>query len=130
MNPDLGDLLTDFPLSTLAVHLGSALPVGVPSLASLVDASFSGYQAAPVANGIPSDQGTGFSFLSCQVQFVCTDEAGASAACLWVTAMYAGAPVLIAYQTLEEGEVSFAGVSVLTLNLTITIFQAPSGFYG
>jgi hypothetical protein len=126
--PTLGDLLADYPVNSISVHLGESLPVGVPSLGSLVDASFAGYTPAFFAGAFQIQQSNGFSILTGDVSFVCLRNTGFSAACLWLVSTSQGVSVLIAYQPVDPGEASLAQTGTLKLSLSVAIFVIPIGF--
>jgi hypothetical protein len=124
----LCDYLTDFPAGSLSIHLGESLPAGVPSLASLVDASFAGYTPSFLTNAVQSQLGNGFSILSGNASFSCQSSGGFAAVCLWVVSTVTGTPLLVAYSPVDPAEVMLPHGGALTLQLSITIFQIPAGF--
>lgn len=128
MNETLGDLLIDYPAATLRVHLGAALPSGVPSLDTLAEIAFQGYTPAVLNVQSSSQDANGFSILTATCAFTCTDANGFSSPCLWVVSSASGVPVLLAFQPVPNGAISLTGSGTLTLNLSVTIFAIPAGF--
>jgi hypothetical protein len=123
----LGDLLAGQPISTLSVHLGQSLPVGVPSLLSLRDATFAGYRPAVFSSGYGVEESSGFAILTGNVSFLCIDPAGFNAACLWVVSTATGSPVLIAYTPLPTGAIALSGSGTLLVTVNVSIFEIPTG---
>ena len=123
--PELIDVISGGAVGGFAVHLGANLPIGPPTLANLVDASFAGYSPSPL--GLPQQalQASGFGLLSGTASFRCLDPSGFAAPCCWLTYGLGADTVLVAYAAVDPNAIGLPSSGTLEIDLDFSVFAIP-----